>query len=228
MPSVWKNVNLSFVIYGQTDVLVIWGYSRKFGNAMLYVHRWNPSTAQFVRYTEREQHLKSNLLQIYVDEKYIIFDFIGVHHTRLIQVFGLETMQLIREKQFVTYGNIRKEYHDGGIVVQTRKGDGQPSRVALWDVEKDTVEPMADHPSQFDYSFAMTHHPFQIVAKKIENQTQSLLVQRGQPTRNDVIAMPSQCCNLLFFDGLQMIAKCFSQLRYTKKREIMIADLIGN
>ena len=213
-----------------SDVLVI--CSKQGDHWTISVYRWNPSTARFVfvSETEHQQNVIYNLSSpnIYVDEKYLILDFTDTRHTRFIQVYILETMQLIREKQFITYGNIRREYHDGAIVVETCTAEGQPSCVALWDVDKNTVEPMADHPSQFDYSFAMTHHPFQIVAKKIENQTQSLLVQRGQPTRNDVIAMPSQCCNLLFFDGLQMIAKSYSQTPDgQRKTDIVIADLIG-
>ena len=97
-------------------------------------------------------------------------------------------MQLVRESKFhANFANIRKEYHDGGIVVETYPAEGQPSCVALWDVDKETVQLIVDHPSQFDYPFKMTHHPFQIVVKERQNPQKLLLVKCGQPTRNSVV-----------------------------------------
>ena len=228
-----------------SHAVFISGMSMQLDDLMFHIHRWNPSTARFVRDTQTEHKLQVTSVDylfsypcFYVDEKYLIVDFyITECEVRLFQVYSLATMQLVRERQFIDDGaidySIRHEYHDGAIVVPTCTADGQPC-VALWDVDKDTVQPMADHPSQFSFSFAMTHHPFQIVIKKIENPQQLLLVQRGRPTRNSVIAMPSQCCVHLdldsfrthfYFDGLQMIAKSrdSSNARYG----IVMADLVG-
>ena len=230
-----------------SDFLFICGESIQFEHFIhVYcVHRWNPSEAQFVRETETEGRLKVDFVHdsymfIYVDDKYLVVDFIiRAENLRLVKVFSLETMQLVRERKFhdnngenfLNLNFIRNEYHDGGIVVRTC-ADGQPSCVALWDVDKDTVRPIAGHPSKFDYSLTMTRHPFQIAVEKRENQLQLLLVQRGQPTRNSVIDMPSQFCvntqhyffpPSFYFDGVQLIAYCFSHGRWG----IMIADLVG-
>jgi len=202
------------------------------------VHRWNASAARFVRDTETEDRLKvidayNAFMYIYVDDKYLILDFdIGVDNSRLIKVFSLETMQLLRERKFdfMLSKRIRKEYHDGGIVVRTLPTDGQPSCVALWDVDKDTVQPISDHPNQFFHSFTMTHHPFQIVVEEREDHDQLLLVQRGQPTGNSFIDMPSRLCvpqdllnhNGMCFDGVQMIAQS-----YGESIRLMMADLVG-
>ena len=187
----------------KSDVVFICKKMIELDHMMVDVHRWNPSTAQFVRDTKTEHRLKVTAVEylslhksrIYVDEKYLILD-LQLFSDRLFKVFSLETMQLVRERKFHFYrfGShfIRKEYHDGGIVVQTCMANGQPS-VQLWDVDKDMVQPMADHPSQFDYSFAMNNHPFQIVIEGREYPKQLLLIQRGQPTGNDVTSMPSQC-----------------------------------
>ena len=237
-----------------SNVLFICETSKRLDHLLFHVHRWNPSAAQFVRDTETEDRPKvalddeqSRYSRIYVDEKYLIADFTYFRedNVRHIRVFSLETMQLVRERQFVDRhykfftNHIRHEYHDGGIVVNTCRADGQPC-VALWDVDKDTVQPMADHPTQFEYSIAMTHHPFQIVFKKRENPQQLLLVQRrGQLTRNSGIAMPSQCwvhtpdLNLrrknFIFDGLQMIAIIEHNTSSYRSIEwkIMMADLVG-
>ena len=68
---------------------------------------------------------------------------------------------------------IRKEYHDGGIVEQTPLADGQFG-AALWDVDKDMIQPMTDHPSQFDYWRAMNHHSFQTVMKNMEENEKQM------------------------------------------------------
>ena len=223
-----------------SDFLVICVRSLLWGTFMFDVHRWNPSAARFVRVTEAKHKLKEDSVRlfpkIFVDEKYLIIDCTrdSDNDPGFIKVFSLETMQLVRERQFVNHYDIQREYHNGGIVIKTCTADGEPC-VAFWDVDKDTVQPMADHPSQFSFSFAMTHHPFQIVVKKVENSHQLLLVQRGQPTDNGVIAIPSQCCvnrdfsyNHVYFDGLQMIAKSSSHTPDGQSnREIWIADLIG-
>ena len=187
-------------------------------------------------------HVDYSSMHIYVDDKYLIIDFdYWVDCSRLIKVFSLETMQLLRERNFklnfycifAKRYDIWNEYHDGGIVVWTLPTGGQPSCVALWDVDKDTVQPITDHPNQFFHSFTMTHHPFQIVVQRRENHDQLLLVQRGQPSRNSVIDMPSQLCvpkillyhYHLYFDGVQMIAQAYD---YSIRRyRIMMADLVG-
>ena len=205
------------------------------------VHRWNASAARFFRDTETEERLKVtfvdfNDMSMYVDEKFLILDFyIWADYSRLIQIFSLETMQLIRERKFGYNSGIRAEYHDGGIVVHTFPADGRPSCVALWDVDKDTVQPIADHPSRFVDSFTMTHHPFQIVVTEGEDQEKLLLLRRGQPTKNSLIDMSYQHCvhcpftfplSSLYFDGVQMIAISENWL-YNGRREIEMADLVG-
>ena len=220
-----------------SDVLVISEISKPLVHLMFHFYRWNPSAARFVTEDRLTVDYLSANSRIYVNEKYLIVDssLWGAGQVRLIQVFSLETMQLVRERQFadsqhdgVFKHSIRKEYHDGAMVVQTQ------SCVALWDVDKDTLQPMADHPKQFQYSFAMAHHPFQIVVEKIENPQQLLLVPSGRPTKNSLIAVPSQCCvhspdfdlyyELFYFDGLQMLTD--SQHRSMLRYEIVIADLV--
>ena len=218
-----------------SDILFIYTWPWPREHWMFQVHRWNPSTARFVRDTETEVRLKVNILSslrdIYVDDKYVIFNFkIGKDRRRLVQVYSLETMQLVRERQFDFLGTNWKEYHDGGIVVRTKTADGQPC-VALWDVDKDTVKPMTDHPIRFDGSFAMAHPPFQIV---ISESRRLLLVTRDQPIGNSLIAMPSldDHSELIYFDGLQVLAikKQDIDREWTcsiNEWEIMVADLNG-
>ena len=206
------------------------------------VQRWDPAAARFVRDPETEGRLnvqsedtffRYHCKGIYVDDKYLIVDsIIKADETRLIKVFSLETMQLVRERKFYDHLDIRKEYHDGAIVVRTFPADGQPSRVALWDVDKGTVQPIADHPSQFVYSFNLAHHPFQIVMISKRRRCQLLLVQRGQPTLMDIpsqylVLMPDFKIYLqhLHFDGVQMVA-LFHDMK-NKRWEIMMADLVG-
>ena len=232
-----------------SDFLVICVRSLLWGTFMFDVHRWNPSAARFVRDTDTEDRLKVashvhryTLRQIYVDDQFLIVDFAKNAIVRLIQVYSLETMQLVRERQFddvVFKFSLKREYHDGGIVVETRSAGGQRC-LALWDVVKDTIQPMADHPSQFEHSFAMSHHPFQIVMTKGENSQQLLLVQRGQPTRNGVFALPSRNCvqtpyfhsisEIFYCDGLQMLALSYQSCSKTDRRNeivIRIADMLG-
>ena len=223
-------------------IVVISNTSMNPTNLMFEVHRWNLSAARFFRDPGTEHRLKVDDLSIFphvylhVDEKYLIVDFPADNKPgkadRRIKVLSLETMQLVIERQFVDYGNrIRSEYHDGGIVVKTCTTDGQPY-VALWDVDKDTVQPIADHPSQFEDSFAMAHHPFQIVLEKKEDSQQLLLVRRCERTRNCVIAMSPQrwvdpssdfhfSHTTTYFDGLQMITES-----YDGRIEVVMADLI--
>ena len=94
-----------------SDILFIYTWPWPREHWMFQVHRWNPSTARFVRDTETEVRLKVNILSslrdIYVDDKYVIFNFkIGKDRRRLIQVYSLETMQLVRERQFDFLGTI--------------------------------------------------------------------------------------------------------------------------
>jgi len=245
-----------------SDVLVFSRAFRHEDHLMIRVHRWNPSAARFICDTETEHRLEADfsdykrfvhldiMYDFYVDDKYLIFDFDSVLRedmVRRIQVLSLETMQPVRERQFadgVYRGNIRKEYHDGGIVVQSCTADGLPC-VALWDVDMDTVQPIADHPKRFDYSFAMAHHRFQVVVvekrgllmQSLLMQSllmQSLLIQRGQPTSNSVVAIPSECsfydlnfnCRHFYYDGLQMLAESHFN-EFDQKCEVFIVDLIG-
>ena len=232
-----------------SDVVFFSEKEMQYKHLMFHVHRWNPSAARFVRDTDTEDRLKVashvhryTLRQIYVDDQFLIVDFAKNAIVRLIQVYSLETMQLVRERQFddvVFKFSLKREYHDGGIVVETRSAGGQRC-LALWDVVKDTIQPMADHPSQFEHSFAMSHHPFQIVMTKGENSQQLLLVQRGQPTRNGVFALPSRNCvqtpyfhsisEIFYCDGLQMLALSYQSCSKTDRRNeivIRIADMLG-
>ena len=242
-----KTLKLDFGL--GSDVVFIYERYMQLEHLIFEVHRWNPTAARFVRDTETEHRL--NLVDfrftpsnLYVDEKYLIFDFTNIWPgKRLIQVFSLETMQLVRERQFeynISKLNfIRTEYHDGGIVVQTCTADGKLG-VALWDVDKDTVQPMAGH-SRYQFSCAMAHHPFQIAMKEMKEKKNEfyqvksiklLLVQRGQLTRNSIIAKPSQsfvhipfnCRDSFMFDGLQIIAKTYSSSE--SRYEIVMADLV--
>ena len=209
------------------DIIVISGLSMQLGHLMVDVYRWDRSTGRFLIFGDRlNVTLVDNrftLSRIYVDENYLIVD-LSLSGLRLIKVFGLETIQLLRERQFEENQDIRKEYHDHGIVVQTRTAEGRPC-VARWDVNKDTVQPMADHPSQFLYSFAMSRHPIQIVIKKRGDPQQLLLVQRDQPTRHCWVDIADICLNrqLLYFDGVQMLA---SKRRANGQCEIVMADLV--
>jgi len=62
-----------------SHALVTCEHSRNWKHWLLYVHRWNPSTAQFVRDTQTDDWLKVDRTisffspYIYVDEKYINF-----------------------------------------------------------------------------------------------------------------------------------------------------------
>ena len=111
---------------------------------------------------------------------------------------------------------------------QTLKADRQLG-VALWDVDKDTVQPLTNHPGQFYYWRAMNHHIFQIVMKKMEENEE----QMESPTRNTIIAKPYQCSvhksffcrKFLYFDGLQMIAGTYR--RSENRYEIVMADPVG-
>ena len=225
-----------------SDVVFICETSRLSNHLKFGVHRWSPSAARFVPDTETGDRLKVTFvdylyMRIYVDGKYLILDFnISADKSRLFKVFSLETMQLVRERNFYDKFVVRKEYHDGRIIVQTFPADGQPSRVALWDVDKDTVRPIADHPSQFDSSLVMTHHPYpyQIVVKERHGEIQLLLVACcGQPT---VIDMPSLGCAYtpefpfspvsFYFDGVQMITRS-GRPRSNGRYELLMADLVG-
>jgi len=226
-----------------SDVIFICAQESQSKDYKFDVHRWCASAARFVRDTDTEDRLKvtsvyNAYIDVYVDDKYLIINFnYWVNGSRLIKVFCLETMQLLRERKFYSILSSRykiwNEYHDGGIVVWTRQIGRRSSCVALWDVDKDTVQPITDHPNQFLHSFTMTHHPFQIVVQKEKKSTQLLLVQRGQPTGNSFIDMPSQLCvpndlfyrNNLCFDGVQMIAQFYDQSKNEFK--IMMADLVG-
>jgi len=217
------------------------------GHLMIHVHRWNPSAAQFVSESETKLEVGTFDYQLYVHGKYLIFDFyfnvdiqfdmnmkiqlpINMDTKNQILVYSLETMELVRERQFINLrmGAIQKEYFDGGIVVKVCNADGQPC-VAFWDVILDTLQPIAEHPEQFVRSFAMAHHPFQIaVFEPNEKQIKLSLIQRGQLTGNPVIPMPSECTFFhrrpfhpyqFYYDGVQMFARSLHEIR--------VADLVG-
>jgi len=227
----------------RSDVIFICEQRQQSNDLKVDVHRWCASAARFVRDTETVDRLKVIDVDrpfrcIYVDDKYLIIDFDNrMDNSRLIKVFSLETMQLLRERNFYRdlsgRNAIWNEYHDGGIVVWTLPTDGQPSCVALWDVDKNTVQPITDHPNEFLCSFTMTHHPFQIVVEVRGNHAQLLLFQRGQPTRNSVFDMPLDWWGPLdgisstswYFDGVQMITQSIDE--FNEVYEIMMADLVG-
>ena len=90
---------------------------------------------------------------------------------------------------------------------------------------------MAHYPSQFDESFAVAHPPLQIL---ISERRRLLLVPRGEPIGNSLIAMPvlDDDFELIYFDGLQMLAIKKQEIDHEREYsitdcEIMVADLNG-
>ena len=204
---------------------------------IMRVYRWNPFSVQFVDMeTQRLLAGRYPCSRIYVDRKYLIVD-LRTNNDRLIQVFNLETLQQVRERRFTWNHHIRREYSDGGIVVETQ------DCIALWDVDKDIVEPIADHPSDFYYSFAMSYHPYQIV---IDHNTKNQLGFLKRPSSNsstnstlvppippkmtipcEVDGCPSDVRggHFCYFDGVQLVYR--AEKVKSSSKTLHIVDMVG-
>lgn len=108
--------------------------------------------------------------KFYLDGNFLIVDvFSRDCLTRVIKVFHAATLQQIRERTFRTlvWGmTLKQECHRGHIVVNHVTDDYGGPYLAVWNVEQDTVRPIAQLPplhtkSCFLYSAAMTHYPNQ-------------------------------------------------------------------
>ena len=238
------------------NVLITYEWYRDLQSLIIRVHRWNPVSAQFDIGPQDQHRIQefSTIDQfthskIYVDTNYLIVDLKN-DTARLIRVFNLKTMQQVGERQFTDNPHIKKEYHDGGIVVQTCTANGQLC-IAHWDVDKDTVEPIADHPIQFEYSFAMCYHPYQVVIENMTNQPQCFLVKQRRPSSNSStnctsLSIPSKFtfpmpdpimtvfreCFIsrqdgifLYFDGVQLLYRTWHS--WSPDQTIHIENMIG-
>ena len=199
---------------GSNDLITCADSSHDVRSSTISVYRWHSSSAEFVEFKTNQLPKLPKLAYydtlIYVDWKYLIVD-LAIGRSRIIRVFDLETIEKVRERRFTENFRIRRQYSDGAIAVQSREQDC----VALWDVDKDTVEPIADHPTKFVYSFAMNYHPYQIV---IDYKTQPLYFLRRPLSNSSTIPIPKNSQNVMnvnnhygwawftcYFDGVQLM-----------------------
>lgn len=179
--------------------------------------------------------------EIYVDDKHLILDcndFCNFETVRRIQVRCVKTMDLIHYGCFSTSTNIKKEYKQGKILVETKIN--QKDCVAVWDARKNTCEYVIKHPisDNFRYilSTSMTHFTnYQILIKK-GNQCKVQLVRKnkclGRCLKSNVIYsfdekkldgctyIPHLTRYILYCDGAQLIVAS------NRRPYLMIVDLI--
>lgn len=232
-----------------SDFLANMTLSRSHRLVVINVRRWNPSTNMFGpdvhRRIEWNIGPKSGVSpKIYCDEKVLIFEYFTRDWSRrIIIAFDIKSFKEIRHRvfnnapedsaQFTWWRpqaqKIKREIHNGRIVVFDRSGDGQ-FFLATWDVLTSSIQPICNLYSALRqpysiYSATMSYNPnYQCVLvwdKPFGPGTLMLFPIDGSKCGGDpIIITDSSDCPIkfsilgleqnFFFDGAQCIYNDYS------------------
>ena len=203
------------------------------------LRRFNPSTHQFGPVFRRALlPFNGRVLchkSIHMDERYVIVDTRMDSGVRLLTAFDSESLLRIGQREFrcSQYDSMQSECRRGVVTVQylTYKGT---SCVAAWDIEKNIVQTVLDHPIQFDLSSVVHHFPEYQIVINYRNKSIQLLPVKARQRKSHCSASFGRCiyklpspvisdwpinsnmkANRFYFDGFQMVfvEKRFNRLR---------------